>query len=235
MSAPNLPPHAALLLDMDGTLIDLAATPDAVVVPPGLTATLHRLRRLLGEALAIVSGRPIAQVDALLGDAPYAVAGEHGAAIRPAPGAATQRPPLPQLLPEALAVAEAAVAAYPGALLEPKAHGVVLHYRQAPAAADALRATAERIAPAGFTVMASSMAWEVKPVGTDKGSAVTALMSRPPFQGRTPVFIGDDVTDEDGMRAARALGGLGWRVPEVFGGPAEVRAWLERQAASFPK
>jgi trehalose 6-phosphate phosphatase len=233
VSLPDLPPHAALLLDMDGTLIDLAATPDAVVVPPGLIATLHRLRGLLGDALAIVSGRPIAQVEALLGDAPYAVAGEHGGAIRHAPRAPPQRAPLPHLPPAALAAAEAAIAAHPGALLERKAHGLVLHYRQAPAAAAALRTTAEAIATAGFTVMASSMAWEVKPAGIDKGSAVTALMARPPFQGRIPVFIGDDVTDEDGIRAAQALGGLGLRVPEVFGGPAGVRAWLEKQAALF--
>lgn len=233
MSVQDLPPRAALLLDMDGTLIDLAATPDAVVVPPGLTATLQRLRAGLGDALAIVTGRPIAQVDALLGDAPYAVAGEHGGVIRRAPGVAPQRPDLRHLPPEALAIAEAAIAAQPGALLERKAHGLVLHYRQAPAAAALLRATAETIATAGFTVMASSMAWEIKPIGTDKGSAVTALMAQPPFQGRIPVFIGDDVTDEDGIRAARALGGLGWLVPEVFGGPAEVRAWLRKQAALF--
>jgi trehalose 6-phosphate phosphatase len=233
VSVPDLPPHAALLLDMDGTLIELAATPDAVVVPPGLTATLRQLRAGLGNALAIVSGRPIAQVEALLGDAPYAVAGEHGGAIRYAPGAAAQRSGLPSLPPAALAAAEAAIAAHPGALLEQKAHGLVLHYRQAPAAAEPLRAAAEAIAAEGFTVLASSMAWEVKPLGTDKGSAVAALMIRPPFQGRIPVFIGDDVTDEDGIRAARALGGLGWLVPEVFGGPGGVRAWLRKQAALF--
>ncbi len=233
MSLPDLPPRAALLLDMDGTLIELAATPDAVIVPPGLTATLHRLRAGLGDALAIVTGRPIAQVDALLGDAPYAVAGEHGGAIRHAPDAEPLRPTLPRLPPAALATAEAAIAAHPGALLERKAHGLVLHYRQAPAAEAALRATAEAIATAGFTVMASSMAWEIKPLGTDKGSAVSTLMAQPPFHGRTPVFIGDDVTDQDGIRAARALGGLGLWVPEAFGEPADVRAWLERQAALF--
>ena len=98
---------------------------------------------------------------------------------------------------------------------------------------NANRSLAEAIATAGFTVMASSMAWEVKPGGIDKGGAVTALMARPPFLGRTPVYIGDDVTDEDGMRAARALGGLGWRVQDAFGDPAGVRAWLRKQAALF--
>lgn len=229
----RLPAHAALFLDMDGTLIELAATPDAVIVPPDLTALLRDLRAGLGDALAIVSGRPIAQIDALLGDAPYAVAGEHGAAIRHAPGATPERPKLPALPPAAYAAAEAAIAAHPGALLERKAHGLVLHYRQAPEAAAVLRATAETLTTQGFTLLESAMAWEIKPLGTNKGSAVEALMTRPPFHGRTPVFIGDDVTDEDGIRTARALGGFGYRVPDVFGGPAQVREWLRKQAALF--
>lgn len=228
MNPPALPARAALLLDMDGTLIELAATPDAVVVPPGLTDTLYRLRRQLDDALAVVTGRPIAQVDALLGDAPYAVAGEHGGALRRHPGEPVDRHLLPDLPPEAFTRAEQAVAAAPGSLLERKAHGLVLHFRQAQQAADAMRATAEAIAALapGLIVMPASMAWEVKPAGIDKGHAVTALMQQPPFAGRTPVYIGDDVTDEDGMRAARALGGLGLRVQDSFGDPAGVRAWL---------
>src|SRR5450756_2512612 len=97
MATPPLPADAALLLDLDGTLIDIAATPDAVVVPPDLRPVLLRLRARLGDALAVVSGRPIAQVDALLGDAPYAVAGEHGGAIRHAPGAPVERAVLADL------------------------------------------------------------------------------------------------------------------------------------------
>lgn len=233
MTPPGLPPRAALFLDLDGTLIDLAATPDAVVVPPELPPLLHRLRRGLGDALAIVSGRPIAQVDALLGDAPYAVAGEHGAAIRPSPGVAPRRASLPDLPPAALAAAEAAIAAHPGALLERKAHGLVLHYRRCPDAAENLRAAASALVPAGFTLLAASMAWEIRPAGIDKGSAVAALLAAPPFRGRVPVFIGDDLTDRDGIRAAEARGGIGWLVADAFGGPAAVRAWLSKQAALF--
>jgi trehalose 6-phosphate phosphatase len=84
---------------------------------------------------------------------------------------------------------------------------------------------------ADFQLLAAHMLWEVRPVGVDKGSAVTALMARAPFQGRLPVFIGDDVTDEDGMAAARGLGGAGFRVDAAFGRPADVRAWLTRSAA----
>jgi len=228
VTPPDLPEHAALLLDLDGTLIDIAPTPDAVRLPPGLLPVLLALRGRLGDALAVVTGRPIAQVDALLGDTPYAVAGEHGGAVRHAPGAAIEQAPLPRMDPAGIALAEAAVAAHPGALLERKAHGLVLHYRQSPAAATALRAAAAAIAAAspGLLVMTASMAWEVKPAGIDKGRAVDALMARPPFAGRVPVYVGDDITDEDGMRAARALGGLGLRVQDWFGDAAGVRAWL---------
>ena len=114
-----LPPfhRTALLLDMDGTLIDLAPTPDAVVVAPGLTDTLVSLRDRLGGALAIVTGRPIETVDRLLGSAPGAVAGEHGGAIRRALDAAVERPDVPAPPAAWLEAAEALVAAFPGALL----------------------------------------------------------------------------------------------------------------------
>jgi trehalose 6-phosphate phosphatase len=128
--------------------------------------------------------------------------------------------------------AEALVAAFPGALLERKARGFVLHYRRVPEAGpvfeEALRATLEGWAD--HRLIAAHMAWEVKPTGIDKGTAVAAIMARAPFLGRVPVFIGDDVTDEDGMRVARAMGGQGLRVQEVFGDAAGVRQWLSVQA-----
>ncbi len=226
---PALPAKAALLLDLDGTLIDFAPTPESVVVPDELRASLAALRVSLDNALAIVTGRPVEQVDTLLGPLPFAVAGEHGGAIRHAPGAAIERQPLADLPPDWLARAEALAAPYPGALVEPKRRSVVLHYRRAPDAGPALYAAAQSlIAGHGnhFTIMRANMAWELKPLGADKGSAVRALMERAPFAGRTPVYIGDDVTDEDGIDAAHALGGVGWRVQDVFKTPAGVRAWL---------
>ena len=131
--------------------------------------------------MAVVSGRPIEQIEALLDGAPYAVAGEHGAAIRHAPGAALERPDLPALPAHWLARAETAAAACPGALLERKAHGFVLHFRLAPEAGPALHQAALAILdgdPAGFTLMPAHMAWEVKPRGADKGRAVQRLMAR---------------------------------------------------------
>ena len=230
------PAEASLMLDLDGTLLDIAPTPDLVRVAPGLVQALTALRDHLHGALAIVTGRPIDQVDALLPGVPHAVAGEHGGAIRMAPGAPLVRadlalPPVDWVL-EAARIAER----HPGALLEQKQRGFVLHYRAAPALGPALHdALAALIAGQQdrFQLMSALMAWEVRPRGADKGSAVQALASEKPFAGRAPVFIGDDVTDEDGMQAARALGGAGLRVDEWFGTPDGVRAWLAASAASL--
>ncbi len=230
----GLPPfgRAALLLDLDGTLLDLAPTPDAVVVPPGLVADLRRLRAALDGALAVVTGRPVAQVDALLDDAPHAVAGEHGGAIRHAPGRATQRAVLPSPPPEWLPAAAALAEQHPGTLLEQKARGFVLHFRAAPAHGPALRQALSALVQdtPGFAVMQAHMAWEVKPLGADKGTAVAALMQEAPFASRLPVFIGDDVTDEDGMAAARRMGGAGLRVDDTFSSAQAVRDWLAATA-----
>ncbi len=229
MPGPSLPDHAALLLDLDGTLLDIAPTPDSVVVPADLLTTLRTLRAALCDALAVVSGRPIEQIESLLQAVPYAVAGEHGAAIRHAPGAAPERPDLPALPAAWLEQAGRVAAGIPGVLLERKAHGFVLHYRLAPAAGPALHRALLSILggdAAAFTLMPAHMAWEVKPGAADKGRAVHRLMARPPFAGRVPVYVGDDVTDEDGMLAARQLGGSGLRVQENFVDAAGVRGWL---------
>ena len=226
----------ALLLDLDGTLIDFAPTPDAVVVPAGLTAALAARRDRLGGALAIITGRPVAEVDALLPGIAHAVAGEHGGAVRAAPGAALERPAFPPV-PEAwLTRARMVVGAHPGTLLERKANGVALHFRKRPSAGPALRDLAERLVAVlpSHAVLEGNVVWEVRPRGIDKGRALAALMARPPFTGRTPLFIGDDVTDEDAIRAARALGGIGLRVHEAFGTPQGVRDWLAAEAASGP-
>jgi trehalose 6-phosphate phosphatase len=225
---PPLPDHAALLLDFDGTLIDIAPTPDAVAVPAELPPVLRRLRDKLGGALAIVTGRPVEAIEALLPGVATAIAGEHGGVFRFAPGAPLQRVELPAL-PDAWAEqARRAVAAHPGALFERKARGFALHYREAPAAGAALGRAARELVGDSEThfLLAGSMTWEVKPRGADKETAVRTLMAQAPFAGRRPVFIGDDVTDEDGIRAATALGGVGWRVQEVFRDAAGVRAWL---------
>jgi trehalose 6-phosphate phosphatase len=229
-----LPPfrNTALLLDMDGTLIDIALTPDSVIVPPGLTDTMRTVRDQLEGALAVVTGRTLDVVDRLLGDAPHAVAGEHGGAIRHAPGAGIERPDLKSPPPAWIERAAVLEAAHPGVLLERKPRGFGLHFRLVPECGpeigDMLSAL---IAGSAFDLLPGDMMWEVRPRGVDKGDAVSGLMWRAPFHGRVPVFIGDDVTDEDGMRVARAMGGVGLRVQDVFGDAAGVRAWLHDTAS----
>ena len=222
------PGRSALLLDLDGTLLDIAPTPDSVVVPADLLDTLRDLVARLDGALAVISGRPVAQVDALLHAIPTAVAGEHGGAIRHAPGAALERVDLPASPAAWLAAAERLAAANPGVLLERKARGFVLHYRAVPTLGPVLRAALEALIgrSEAFALMPARKAWEVKPLGADKGTAVAALMARAPFAGRVPIFIGDDVTDEDGMEMARAMGGAGLRVGDAFKDPAALRDWL---------
>ncbi len=232
--SPDLPDagRTAFLLDLDGTLIDIAPRPDLVVVPRELPATLARVRDRAAGALAIVSGRPIAEIDALLGPG-FAAAGQHGAELRAAPGAPLSHPDLPAPDPAWLEGAADLAAAHPGAHLERKRHGFVLHFREAPSHGAALRRGLENLlagAP-GFTLLAAKMAWEIRPEAAHKGAAVEALMRQPPFAGRSPLYVGDDVTDEDGIVAALALGGRGLRVDSDFGAPAGVRAWLAAIAA----
>ena len=223
------PGQAAFLLDFDGTLVDIAPTPELVQVKPGLRDTLLRLRARCGDALAVVTGRPIAQIDQFLPGVPFAIAGEHGTAVRYAPGEPIQHADLPPLPAEWLAEAERLAGGHAGVRIERKAVGFVLHYRAIPEAGDTLRAAVDAMVSAsegGFHVQSAKMAWEIRPAGVDKGSAVRALMQRAPFAGRRPVFIGDDVTDEDGIQAAIALGGTGFRIPEDFDQPEAVLRWL---------
>jgi trehalose 6-phosphate phosphatase len=235
MFTVNLPPfrRAALLLDLDGTLLDLAPTPDSVVVPDGLTNTLRTLGARLAGAIAVITGRLIETVDALLGDAVTAVAGEHGGAIRIAPGAAIEWPEAPPLPREWIAVGKAVEAAHPGSLFEQKPRGFGVHFRLAPDAGPAIHAALADLVggSTAFELMPGAFLWEIRPRGIDKGGAVARLMRRAPFANRLPLFIGDDVTDKDGIRAAQQLGGVGLFVPDSFGDAAGVRAWLRETAA----
>lgn len=231
----KLPPieRAALLLDLDGTLLDIAPAPDQVAVPKTLPETLLKVRARLAGALAIITGRPIEYIDMLLPGLAYAVAGEHGGAIRRSPGGRIDRPPLPELPAGWRERAECLAASHRGALLEHKERGFTLHYRAAPEHAQSLQHALEQLVSNQvdqFTLLPARMAWEIRPRGADKGTALAKLMEQAPFAKRRPVFVGDDVTDEDAIETARASGGVGLRVPEVFGDPRGVRAWLDALA-----
>jgi len=230
MTPPDLDRTTALFLDLDGTLLEIAATPDEVLVAPSLAGLLTALCGALGGALAIVSGRPLADIDRLLTPFRGSAAGEHGAVIRFGDGSiegASTDDTVPPLWRASLA---AAADFMPGVLVETKPHGVTVHYRLAPELGANVWRLTRALVPGDhprFRLLPAREAVEIGLATASKGDAVERLMKQPAFHGRCPIFVGDDVTDEAGMRAARDLGGIGLRVSESFGGdPARVRAWL---------
>jgi len=230
---PKIEANWALFLDLDGTLIDIAATPDSVVVPDGLVTTLNETCEALGGALAIVSGRLLSEVDQLLAPLKLPGGGEHGAVIRLPDGAQDEIDVrVPHDWVETLLDAAARM---PKVLIERKTHSVVAHYRRAPDRAEELRKITARLVaddPASFDVLECKMAVEIRPRTVSKARAVKRLMAVAPFAGRVPVFVGDDLTDQDGFRAAEELGGRGLSVGDHFGGrPGEVRHWLKSYPA----
>lgn len=231
---PDIQPDWALFLDLDGTLLDIAAKPDLVSVPQGLPDTLGAAAGALGGALAVVSGRALPVIDTLL--SPYfgAAGAEHGAVVR-LPGGDLDESRTPMLPRIWLHMLEVAAERIDGLVIERKPRSVVVHFRQAPDREGEARALVESLPgllDEGFTVLSAHMAYEVRPINASKRRAVALLMERAPFAGRRPVFVGDDVTDEDGIAMAVCLGGFGLRVADDFAGsPARVRDWLGRGAA----
>lgn len=229
---------AALFLDFDGTLVELADAPGAIGVPPGLRPLLDGLAERLGGRLAIVSGRAIDDLRSHLGSCAAVLSGSHGAELRYADGRR-----VPVSAPSGLAAAREAMhrfaAGSPGLLVEDKPAGVALHYRRAPERELSVAAFVEALAGrSGLALQHGKMVAELRPAGTDKGAALRRLMAEPPFAGARPVFVGDDLTDEHGFEAAAALDGAGvlvgpprataaqWRLDDV----AAVTAWLETAA-----
>lgn len=226
--------EAALFLDLDGTLAPFAPRPQDVGPDPARTALLRALDAALGGRLAVISGRAIAEIDRILEGAVQNAAGVHGLEVRRHGGRVEQSEPAP-----ALAETQTAFEAYArerrGVLVEGKRLSVALHYRGAPEFEAEVRALAERLAEAtGLRLQMGAMVAELRTPGPDKGDMVRSFMAAAPFRGVRPIFIGDDVTDEDGFEAAAALGGCGVlvgaerrsaaqaRLPD----PPAVLAWL---------
>lgn len=234
IAAPPSPQaNWALFLDLDGTLLDIAPAPDRVVVPPDLVRDLTAASVALNGALAVVSGRMLSEVDALLAPLRLAGAGEHGADIRLPNG---QRDEVDAKVPVDFVDALIAAAAdKPGILIEQKTHSVVAHYRRAPKYEMYFRDLCLRLVDGreqAFEILAGKMMYEIRPRTVTKARPVERLMALEPFRGRRPMFVGDDVTDEDGFRAAASFGGEGLDVFVRFAGrPAEVRRWLKTVAA----
>lgn len=234
----------ALFLDVDGTLLDIAPTPEQVVVPPGLVELLLRVCEGLGGAMAILTGRQLAEIDELLAPAKFVGAGVHGAELRTTLGGpiTSVAASVPQTLVDELTEL---AKRWPGVLVEPKGPGLAIHYRQVPELRGVIEAELKarlerhRNDTCNDLVLSEGRKlYEVIPAGHSKGTALTTIAALPQFRDRTPIMIGDDVGDEPAFAAAESLGGAGLRVAgEHFGrtgvdleGPQGVLAWLTRLA-----
>lgn len=230
---PKITANMALFLDFDGTLVDIAAQPELVVIPQGLISLLAQLSGQLNGALAIVSGRALADLDAYLSPLKLPSAAEHGAVQRLAGQQLTAA--TPPALHDVVCVASALAAQHAGLRVEVKSHAVALHYRHAPELALlCLEAMAEAVKRTpGIDLLRGKFVLDIKPAGITKGTAIQALMDQPPFKGRLPLFAGDDTTDEAGFSVIQSIGGdtvkIGagaslahYRCPD----PATFRQWL---------
>jgi trehalose 6-phosphate phosphatase len=228
-----------LFLDIDGTLLELAETPAAVVVDRELKELLVRLAQTLDGAVALVSGRSIDVVDRLFAPLRLPTAGLHGLERRTASGERRNAQGIDAHLDGARASLAAFVGAHPGTLLEDKGCALAVHFRMAPRFAQIARRAVDDAARSvsGYHVQEGKMVLEIKPGGITKATAVEAFMCEPPFRGRRPVFVGDDLTDHDGLRCVERMGGISIAVGDRIEaqwhleGPAEVRRWLGSVAA----
>jgi trehalose 6-phosphate phosphatase len=229
----------AIFLDFDGCLVDLAPRPQDVVVPPALLPVLHRLWRRSKGAVAVVSGRPVAELRRFLPGLDMALCGSHGAE-RSVNGRRTERMSVDRdALAEAARRAETDLMSQAGLLLERKPVGLGLHYRGAPRRANEVSALADRLLSGlpGFHAHHGKMVVELRPDGIGKGNAVEDLMKRDPFRHRSPVMFGDDATDEPAFEVANRLGGYSVKIgpgPSAarhrLGSPRELRRLLARLA-----
>lgn len=217
-------PLTSLFLDFDGTLVDLAERHDSVVVPAETPRLVGTLARLLDGRIAIISGRPAAEVLHYLhpdaGTPPFAISGSHGLEYRWTDGRA-ETPPRPDAMDDAVSAFRALAARHEGLVVENKPLGAALHYRLAPDCEPACDALAGEIADReGFAIQRGKMVVELKLPGSDKGDAVRRFMAEAPMRGSRPVFVGDDLTDEAGFAATAAFGGYG----VLVGGPRATAA-----------
>lgn len=229
------PAHLALFLDVDGTLLPLAATPAEVSADAQTSALLKHLDVLLDGALALVSGRSLAEIDRLFAPNHFAAAGQHGAEWRSTNGTVGQHTAHLEELEELRPRLRALAAADPRLLLEDKGLSLALHYRGAPARAGELTATLEA-ALNGYPALAlqrGKYVLEIRATGCGKDTAIRRLLDSDVFAGRVPIFAGDDATDENGFRFINALGGVSIKVGAGASNavyrlddPAELFHWL---------
>ncbi len=236
----------ALFLDVDGTLLEIAATPDAVRVPAALRNTLELAAQREQGALALISGRTLTSLDELFAPTAFPAAGQHGLERRNFAGDVWRAPVNQEVLDVARARLQELQAAHSGLLLEDKHSALALHYRHAPALAamlyDEVSFLQQQLAP-HLQLKPGKCVLELLPSGYSKRTAIEAFMREPPFAGRIPVFVGDDVTDEDGFAAVNDLGGYSIRVGEsnstaaryIFSNVSAVIHWLRERNLTQPR
>lgn len=232
----------ALFLDLDGTLLPIVESPEQVRVSDRLRTLMGRLLPLLDGALAVISGRPIAEIDHLFAPLMLPAAGVHGLERRSADGTLRHASPI-GAVGELRAPFAAFAERWPGVIVEDKGRSLALHYRRAPAAEAEARTLVYRLAEGhdDLKVLRGKMVFEVTSRLVDKGSAIATFMKEAPFSARTPVFVGDDVTDEDGFAFVNAAGGHSIRVGNCQETAARLRLadvgavvdWLERMAGAL--
>jgi trehalose 6-phosphate phosphatase len=241
MDDEELPSQWCLFLDVDGTLLELAARPADVHVDESLHELLARLESVLHGAIALVSGRPIVQLDRLFAPRRWPAAGLHGLERRDASGQMHRETTGVSALPGMLAELAAVVDRVPGAFVEDKGLAVAVHYRAAPHADDGLRSAVAAIAARFdglFEVLEGKMVLEILPNGACKARAIREFLAEPPFRGRLPIFVGDDLTDRGALREVERYGGLSVVVGSAVPGmvkadsPGEVRRMLWQLAES---
>ncbi|MGY2052142.1 trehalose-phosphatase [Methylobacterium sp. JK268] len=235
----------ALFLDFDGTLVDIAPRPDAVVVPPALPHALARLRARLGGALAIVTGRPIATIDGFLAPERFDVGGLHGVELRRGDRATGGDPAAHPALRDGVARLQRATADLDAVLIEDKGCSVAVHWRlAAPAAAEAAQQAVRRIAAdlgEAYRLQLGKAVGEILPASATKGHAIRSFQEAPPYAGRRALFLGDDLTDEKAFATVNADGGISVRVgggetiaQRRLATPEEVRDLILRWAHGEP-
>jgi trehalose 6-phosphate phosphatase len=227
----------ALYLDIDGTILDLAPTPEGVEVPVWLVPLLQRLSLKLDGAVAFVSGRTVAQIDALFEPLKLPAIGVHGGEVRVGGERVVCDESLVAELQSALPLVGQAVARVPGVRLENKRCAIALHYRSVPERGREVLKVAELVVASlgpAFAVLVGKCVVEIRPRHLTKGAGLRRLMEQPPFRGRSPIFAGDDVTDEDAFEVVNQLGGISVRVGEAapsaatyrLTDPEQLRRWL---------
>ena len=215
--APHAAPQLAIFTDFDGTLVELAERPELIDVPDSLAGQLERAAQEFDMAFAVLTGREISTIDEFLSPLMLPIAGAHGTQRRRADGFLETVDPAAVLGAEQIAAAMAPLLqAHPELLIETKEGAVAIHFRQAPELEAAVRLAMEEALHqvTDFTIVPGKMVLEARPKGVTKGTALRAFMREEPFLGRTPIFIGDDKTDEDAFIAAQDLGGVGIKLGE---------------------